>query len=85
MGDYSRSAIQTAFNTGSVVGICCHVFGNGPTPAYLPSFSWGFQSGYLFEKAIDHIRKWKKFKGHELGPEEIKQLKYIFDQQNQLK
>jgi UDP-N-acetylglucosamine diphosphorylase/glucosamine-1-phosphate N-acetyltransferase len=86
MGDYSRSAINTSFTTGAVVGISCHVFGNGPTPGYLPSFSWGFNNEvYSFDKAIDHIIKWKKLKGHEIGAEEIKQLKTIFDHQNKLK
>jgi UDP-N-acetylglucosamine diphosphorylase/glucosamine-1-phosphate N-acetyltransferase len=86
MGDYSRSAINTSFNTGTVTGVCCHVFGIGPTPAYLPSFSWGFQQeSYAFEKAIQHIAKWKKLKGEELIPEEIRQLQIIFDQQNQSK
>jgi UDP-N-acetylglucosamine diphosphorylase/glucosamine-1-phosphate N-acetyltransferase len=84
MGDYSRSAIQTAFNTGTVIGISCHVFGTGPTPAYLPSFSWGYQQEpYAFEKAVQHIEKWKKFKNHILRPEEIRQLKNIFDQKKQ--
>jgi UDP-N-acetylglucosamine diphosphorylase / glucose-1-phosphate thymidylyltransferase / UDP-N-acetylgalactosamine diphosphorylase / glucosamine-1-phosphate N-acetyltransferase / galactosamine-1-phosphate N-acetyltransferase len=41
MGDYSRSAINTSFNTGTVVGVCCNVFGDGLTPKYIPSFSWG--------------------------------------------
>jgi UDP-N-acetylglucosamine diphosphorylase/glucosamine-1-phosphate N-acetyltransferase len=86
MGDYSRSAINTAFNTGTVVGVSSHVFGNGLTPAYLPSFSWGFDgSVYTFEKAIEHILKWKKLKGRELNPEEINQLKNIFDKQNQMR
>jgi UDP-N-acetylglucosamine diphosphorylase/glucosamine-1-phosphate N-acetyltransferase len=81
MGDYSRSAINTSFNTGTVLGPSCHAFGNGPSPAYLPSFSWGFDGAvYEFEKAVQHINKWKNFKGSELGPEEIKQLKTIFDQ-----
>lgn len=85
MGDYSRSAIHTAFNTGTVVGVCCHVFGNGLSPAYLSSFSWGFgHELYEFDKAIQHITRWKKFKGQELGPEEIKQLKAIFDQQTRM-
>jgi UDP-N-acetylglucosamine diphosphorylase / glucose-1-phosphate thymidylyltransferase / UDP-N-acetylgalactosamine diphosphorylase / glucosamine-1-phosphate N-acetyltransferase / galactosamine-1-phosphate N-acetyltransferase len=80
MGDYSRSAINTSFNTGSVVGVCCHVFGNGSTPPYLPSFSWGSDaSRYIFEKAIQHINKWKKFKGLELNQEEIKKLRNVFD------
>jgi UDP-N-acetylglucosamine diphosphorylase/glucosamine-1-phosphate N-acetyltransferase len=86
MGDYSRSAINTSFNTGTVVGPASHVFGNGATPTYLPSFTWGFENEvYEFEKAIRHINKWKNLKGHVLSEEEIKQLKNIFDQQNQTK
>ncbi len=86
MGDYSRSAINTSFATGAVVGVSCHVFGNGLTPGYLPSFSWGFKNElYGFDKAITHITKWKKLKGQELGEDEIKQLKTIFDHQNKLK
>ena len=85
MGDYSRSAINTSFNTGTVVGPASHVFGNGATPSYLPSFSWGWEHEvYDFERAIRHIGKWKKLKGHELTDEEIRQLKNIFDQQNQM-
>ena len=37
------------------------------------------------KKPLQHIRKWKKLKGRDLEPEEINQLKIIFDQQNQLK
>jgi UDP-N-acetylglucosamine diphosphorylase/glucosamine-1-phosphate N-acetyltransferase len=85
MGDYSRASINISFNTGTVVGVCCHVFGNGPTPTYLPSFSWGFNNEvYVFDKAIQHIGNWKKFKGWEMIPEEIKKLKSIFDHQNKL-
>lgn len=86
MGDYSRSAINTSFNTGTVIGASCHVFGNDFTPTYLPSFSWGFNGNiYAFDKAIDHIRKWKKLRNIELSLEEINQLKLIFDQKNNLK
>ncbi len=86
MGDYSRSAINTSFNTGTVVGPASHVFGNGTTPSYLPGFSWGYNHEvYDFERAIQHIGKWKKLKNQVLKDEEIKLLKNIFDQQNQLK
>ncbi len=85
MGDYSRSAINTSFATGSVVGVSCHVFGTGLTPGYLPSFSWGTNNElYSFDKAITHIIKWKKLKGQELEADEISQLKTIFDHQNKL-
>ncbi len=84
MGDYSRSAVQTAFNTGTVVGVCCNVFGAGLTPGWIPSFSWGYSpvEPYQFEKALEHIRNWKKLKGKSLDPAEIHGLKNIFDEIN---
>ena len=82
MGDYSRSAINTSFNTGTVVGISSNVFGNGLTPAYIPGFSWGYSplGKYQFEKAITDIANWKKLKGKSLTEDEIAQLKNIFNQ-----
>jgi UDP-N-acetylglucosamine diphosphorylase/glucosamine-1-phosphate N-acetyltransferase len=81
MGDYSRSAINSSFNTGTLVGVCCHIFGEGLTPTYIPSFSWG-QSGsrrYEWEKALLDIANWKKLKNQFLTDLEIRTLKAIFD------
>jgi len=41
MGDHSKSGINSMFNTGTVVGVCCNIFGTGFPPKYVPSFSWG--------------------------------------------
>jgi UDP-N-acetylglucosamine diphosphorylase/glucosamine-1-phosphate N-acetyltransferase len=81
MGDYSRSAINTSFNTGSVIGICANIFGPGLVPKYVPSFSWGAHSTatYSFEKAIEHISNWKKLKKQVLSKDEIQRLKHIFE------
>ena len=81
MGDYSRSAINTSFNTGTMVGICANVFGGVPAK-FIPSFSWGNDgiTKYEFDKAIDDIAKWKKLKGHTLDEKEKTRLKLIFDQ-----
>lgn len=86
MGDYCQSAINTAFNTGTVVGACVNVFGKGLTPSYLPSFTWGFDplNVYNFEKAIQHIGQWKKLKNKLLSNSEINRLKTIFDQQKNM-
>lgn len=41
MGDYSKSAINTQFNTGTVAGVSTNVFESGFPPKFIPSFSWG--------------------------------------------
>jgi len=81
MGDYSRAAINTSFNTGTVVGSCCNVVGAGLTPKHLPSFSWGNDGidRYDFEKAVSDIQNWKKLKGKKLSANEKTILKYIFE------
>jgi UDP-N-acetylglucosamine diphosphorylase/glucosamine-1-phosphate N-acetyltransferase len=71
MGDFSRSAINTAFNTGTVTGVCCNIFGDGTlTPKYIPSFSWGTHTGQRYEltRVMEDIRTWMGFKNRELDP-----------------
>ncbi|MEJ2051108.1 MAG: GlmU family protein [Calditrichota bacterium] len=56
MGDHSKTAINTMFNTGTVVGVSSNIFGSGFPPKYIPSFSWGGSGGlreYNFDKAIE--------------------------------
>ena len=81
MGDYSRSAINTSFNTGTVVGVCANIFGSGFASKHVESFSWGTgkPGNYSFEKAIEHISNWKKLKKQVLTKNEIQRLKHIFD------
>jgi UDP-N-acetylglucosamine diphosphorylase/glucosamine-1-phosphate N-acetyltransferase len=81
MGDYSRAAINTSFNTGTVVGICANVFTTGFPPKFINSFSWGpeVHGNYSFEKALEHIANWKKMKKQVLSKNEIQRLKHIFE------
>jgi UDP-N-acetylglucosamine diphosphorylase/glucosamine-1-phosphate N-acetyltransferase len=81
MGDYSRTAVNTAINTGTVIGVCCNVFCAGLTPKYIPSFSWGSDgiSRYEFEKALLDIDDWKKMKDHQVTDDEKNILKFIFN------
>lgn len=81
MGDYTRTAINTAINTGTVIGACSHVFGNGLTPKYIHSFSWGSDGvqRYDLEKAFTDINNWKVLKGSSLASAEKIILKHIFD------
>lgn len=77
MGDYSRVAINTSINTGSVIGICCNVTEREFTQKYIPDFSWGNQK-YEFVKAIEDIKKWKALKNIELTDNELKTLQSLY-------
>jgi hypothetical protein len=81
MGDYSRTAINSSINTGTVIGVCCNVFGNGLTPKYVPSFSWGSDGiqRYEFKKALADIENWKGLKDQSLSIDETSILNHIFD------
>ena len=81
MGDYSRTAINTSINTGTVIGVCCNVFSVGLTPKFIPDFSWGFNAAtYEFEKALKDIENWKKRKNKSVTVPETQILKHIFDE-----
>lgn len=60
-GDHSKTAINSMFNAGTVVGVSSNIFGDGFPPKYVPSFSWG-AAGEAFttfgiERAIDVARR----------------------------
>lgn len=80
MGDYSRSGIGTMFNTGTVIGVSCNIFGGEFLPKFVRSFSWGgvAPESYRLEEAIRDARQWMQFKGQELGDVEEKLLKAVY-------
>jgi len=46
MADHVKCAINTMFNTGTVVGVGSNVFGAGFPRNFVPDFSWGGAHGY---------------------------------------
>ncbi|WP_295797085.1 GlmU family protein [Mucilaginibacter sp.] len=46
MADHAKCAINTMFNTGTVVGVSANVFGAGFPRNFVPDFSWGGAQGY---------------------------------------
>lgn len=56
MGDHSKSAINTMFNTGTVIGVNSNIYVPGFPRNFVPSFSWGGASGftsYMPKKAFE--------------------------------
>jgi UDP-N-acetylglucosamine diphosphorylase/glucosamine-1-phosphate N-acetyltransferase len=46
MGDHSKCAINTMFNTGTITGVAANIFGAGFPRTLIPSFSWGGHGGF---------------------------------------
>ena len=80
MGDHSKCGINTMFNTGTVIGVSCNIFGANFPPKYIPSFSWCNTLEivpYKFDKAIEYANNMMKRRGKTLNDVETNVLKHI--------
>lgn len=61
MGDHSKTGINVMFDTGTVIGVSCNLYGAGLPSKYLPSFSWGnigsTFTAYKLEKGIETAQR----------------------------
>jgi len=78
MGDYSRAAINTSFNTGSIVGVCCNIFGEIMPAKFTKNFTWGKEK-YIFDKALQDINNWMVFKNASLTETAKQKLKELYE------
>ena len=82
MGDHSKTAINTMLNTGTVIGVCANVFGEGFPRNFIPSYSWGGKNGYQeyrAEKAFLTMERVMKRRNKELSVEDRVILLRIFE------
>jgi len=82
MGDHSKCGINTMFNTGTVVGVNCNIYGAGFPRNFVPSFSWGGSGGYklyTFDKAMETAKIVMARRGVVLDAVEEKILKRVFE------
>ncbi|HLF20685.1 MAG TPA: GlmU family protein [Bacteroidota bacterium] len=83
MGDHSKAAINSMFNTGTVVGVCSNIFGFGFPPKYVPSFSWGAAgetfTTFSIDKAIEVARRVMARRKIELTATEETLFRKIFE------
>ncbi|MFD1553183.1 glucose-1-phosphate thymidylyltransferase [Putridiphycobacter roseus] len=78
MGDHSKTGINTMLNTATVIGVSANVFGGGFPPKYIPSFSWGLNDQFKFDKAIEVATNMMKRRNITLSPADIDLLKYLY-------
>jgi UDP-N-acetylglucosamine diphosphorylase/glucosamine-1-phosphate N-acetyltransferase len=82
MGDHSKCGINTMFNTGTVAGVSCNIYGGGFPDKFIPSFSWGGSESmttYQIEKAIDTANRMMIRRNKSLSHAEIEILHHIFE------
>ncbi len=82
MGDHSKSGINTMFNTGTVVGVGCNIYGAGFPAKDIPSFCWGGSEEmvtYDLDKCLDVARKVMARRKVQLTPAEERLLRTVFE------
>ena len=88
MGDHSKSAIGTTFNTGTTVGTQCNIFGAGFPRTFIPSFSWGgadHMVTYTFDQAMETTQKVMARRDENLSDSDIKLFQFIFESSSELR
>ncbi len=82
MGDHSKTAINTMFNTGTVIGVNCNIYVPGFPRNFVPSFSWGGASGfteYLPKRAFEAAKVMMARRGVEFNDVEARILEHVFE------
>lgn len=83
MGDHSKTGITTMFNSGTIVGASCNVYGSGFQPKLLPSFSWGEPGSfreYSLGKSIVTAQRMMQRRNIELTPAYEQIFRAIFSE-----
>ncbi len=82
MGDHSKTAINTMFNTGTVIGVNCNIYVPGFPRNFVPSFSWGGASGfstYPTNKAFEAAKVMMARRGVAFDEVEARILQHVFE------
>jgi UDP-N-acetylglucosamine diphosphorylase/glucosamine-1-phosphate N-acetyltransferase len=82
MGDHSKSAINTMFNTGTVIGVSANIYGADFPSKFIPSYSWGGRKPleYKFDKAMDTAKRVMDRRSIALTENDLEILKHVYDE-----
>lgn len=82
MGDHSKAAINTQFNTGTVVGVGANIFKTGFAPNVIEHFSWGGHKGdekFNLQKVYEVAEKAMARRNILLSEEDKEILEWIYN------
>lgn len=82
MGDHSKSGINTMFNTGTIAGVSCNIWGSGFPEKFIPSFTWGGPQGmstYQLSRALDTAERMMARRHKALSEAEKAMLQEVFE------
>ncbi len=85
MGDHSKCAINTQFNTGTVVGVFSNIFQSGFPKNIIPSFTWGNSNEYKISKAFEVAQRVMIRRGIEFNSIDAQILEHVFEQTTELR
>jgi len=80
MGDHSKCAIGTQFNTGTAIGVSSNIFCTGFPPKWIPNFSWCGPNGiekYKQDKALEVAKIVMARRGKAISEEEENLLRSL--------
>lgn len=86
MGDHSKCSINSMFNTGTVVGVSCNIFGTEFPPKFIPSFTWGGSQAavpYRIDKAMDAANRMMGRRSLSLSQAEEAMFAFIYKETQQ--
>jgi UDP-N-acetylglucosamine diphosphorylase/glucosamine-1-phosphate N-acetyltransferase len=82
MGDHSKTAINTMFNTGTVIGVNCNIYTPGFPRNFIPSYSWGGATGfstYHTSKAFEAAKVMMARRGKTFDDQEAAIMEHVFE------
>jgi UDP-N-acetylglucosamine diphosphorylase/glucosamine-1-phosphate N-acetyltransferase len=82
MGDHAKCAINTMFNTGTVIGVSANIYGSNFPRNFIPSFSWGGAAGfstYQIDKVTETATLVMKRREVDFDEKEQRILEHVFE------
>lgn len=79
MGDHVKTAINSSFNSGTVIGGFSNVFNpDALLPKYIAPFQWGQEQHYELDKLLEEVKRWMTMKGQQPNASILESIKSYY-------